>query len=153
MNQTIERGLTQLLAGSATLEIATSAGRPWIAAAFFAEDGPYVLQLMLEARGRTLAYLRENPAVAVMIQRGDAMAPFAQGEGHAVPAPGEADAVRSRIIAKTPASAPLVGIPDQVAVYLHIDRWQITDVPAGWLPARVLLRPPAARPTARPAEP
>src|SRR3990170_2982020 len=55
----IEQRLTRLLAGSATLEIATSAGRPWVAAAFFAEDGPYVLQVMLEARGRTLAYLRE----------------------------------------------------------------------------------------------
>lgn len=141
MDHTVEERLSLLLSASPTLEIATSAGRPWIAAAYFAEDGPYVLQIMLEARGRTLAFLRENPSFAVMVQHGDAMAPFAQGEGHAKVAPADGDAVRSRIIAKTPASAPLVGIPDQVAVYLHVDRWQITDVPAGWLPARVLMGP------------
>ncbi|HTM21357.1 MAG TPA: pyridoxamine 5'-phosphate oxidase family protein [Kofleriaceae bacterium] len=136
----IEQRLREILAGNATLTLATADVAPWVAAAYFAEDGAFVLDLMLEARGRTLANLRARPAIAVMLQDGNPMSPFAQGEGVAevLAGTGVADEVRSRIIRKTPASAPLVGLPEQYPVRLRIARWRVTDVPAGWLPAREL---------------
>ena len=134
----VHQRLADILADSATLELATQGSAPWIAAAFFAEDGAFVLDVMLEARGRTLANLRTQPAVAVMLQQGDPMAPFAQGEGRAEVVDGAEDQFRAHITTKTPASAPLMGLPGLVPVRIRIDRWQITDVPAGWLPAREL---------------
>jgi nitroimidazol reductase NimA-like FMN-containing flavoprotein (pyridoxamine 5'-phosphate oxidase superfamily) len=136
----IEQRLREILAGSPTLTLATGVGAPWIAAAYFAEDGVFVLHMMLESRGRTLANLRAQPAVAVMIHDGNPMAPFAQGEGRAevLSGSGAADEVRALVIRKTPASAPLVGLPEQVPVRVRLARWRVTDVPAGWLPAREL---------------
>jgi hypothetical protein len=141
-----EQALTELLAAHATVKLATSDGRgnPWLAAAYFATDGPFVLRLMLEDGGRTLANMRANPNVAVMIENGDAFVLFGQAAGRASLASGEEETYRAAIAVKTPVSAPLVAIPALLAVRIDIERWRLTDVPAGWLPAKEVVRPDAA---------
>jgi hypothetical protein len=140
----IER-LTELLARTPTIEIATHGAAPWIAAAFFAEEGPWRLRLMMEARGTTLGNMLGDPRVAVMIQRGDAFSLFAQGAGQARVAEGAGAAFQAALIAKTPGCAGLVTLPGQVPVVIDLDRWRLTDVPAGWLPGREITREAASR--------
>lgn len=138
----LEETLTKLFADNATLKIATTDGEPspWIAAAFFASEGPFTLDVMLEARGRTLANIQARPDVAVMIENGDAFALFGQGHGRATVADGEEARMREAIVAKTPSSASLMGIPDLVPVRIEIDRWRLRDVGAGWIFAKELVR-------------
>jgi hypothetical protein len=136
----IEQSLKTLLDSHATLKLATSGDAgPWIAAAFFAEEGVFRLRLLIEARGRTMANLVANPQVAVMIESGDPVALFAQAEARAVVRVGPSEAFRAALVAKTPSSAPLVGMPGLVPVEIEVQRWRLTDVKAGWLPARDLL--------------
>ncbi len=142
-----QRRLAEILASHPTITLATSGGAlsPWIAAAFFAEDGLFDLEILLEDSGNTLANIRADSRVAVMIQDGDAMRPFAQAQGLAVVEDSRArEGFVAHIAAKTPASAPLVSLPNQVPVRLRISRWRVTDVIAGWLPAREVRRPVAA---------
>jgi hypothetical protein len=138
----VEQRLAELLASHATLKVATAGGTvsPWVAAAFFAEDGPFRLELVIEGRGKTFANLSVDPRVAVMIEDGNAMSLFAQGAGTAVVVPDDAARFRADLVAKTPGSAPLVGLPGLVPVRITIDRWFLTDVPGGWLPAKELVR-------------
>jgi hypothetical protein len=137
------RRLSEILASHPTVKIATTGGTlsPWIAAAFFAEDGLFALDVLLEARGNTLANMRLDPRVAVMIEDSDAFRPFAQGQGHAVIEPEGGGRFAAAIAGKTPASASMVALPGLVPVRLAIDRWQLTDVTAGWLPAHVIRAP------------
>ena len=139
-----EERLRDLLAAHSTIKLATAApdAEPWIATAYFAAQGPYCLSFMLEGGGHTLTNMKANPRVALMVENGDAMALFAQAEGRATVVEGAEARFRDAIAAKTPASAPLVGMPGLVAVRVDVTRWRLTDVPGGWLPAREL------RPTA-----
>jgi len=130
--------LDDLLGASHVVKVATSGGpaTPWVAAAFFAEDGLFALELMLEERGHTLSNLLADPRVAVMLEHGDAFAVFAQGAGRARVVHGAEAQFRERIAAKAPESAMLVSLPGLVPVRVEIGRWWVTDVRAGWLPAR-----------------
>ncbi len=144
----LEEALIQLLNASATVKLSTAThrGAPWVAAAFFAADGPYALHVLLEARGRTLSNLRANPRVAVMIENGNAFSLFAQAEGSAKLVEPQHDAIRQAIAEKTPASASMVALPNLVAVRIEVACWRLTDVVAGWIPAKELSRslPPVA---------
>jgi hypothetical protein len=139
----LEGCLATLLAAHATIKIATIGESPWIIAAYFAQDGLYSLRTMLEGGGRTMANIRANPRVAIMIENGDALAMFAQADGRAYLIDDAAAEFQSALVAKTPASEPLVRLPNLVPVAIGIDRWRLTDVKAGWLPAKELLPAPA----------
>ena len=148
----LERRLEGLLASHPTLKLATvgHGDMPWITAAFFTEDGPYQLLLMLDAGGRTLANLQANPDVAVMIESGDPTTLFAQAEARAEIMDERCGATfRDALIAKTPACATVVALPRLVPVRVHVDRWRITDARSGGVPARDLVR---RRPSARTAD-
>lgn len=138
MDMLERRCLREILASHPTVTLATAGGAlsPWIAAAFFAEDGLFSLEVLLEDRGNTLANIRADPRVAVMIEDGDAFRPFAQGEGRAAVEAGAGARFAAHIAGKTPVSARMVSLPNLVPVRIQIDRWRITDVGAGWLPAR-----------------
>lgn len=142
-----ERRLAEILAAHSTVKIATTGGpvSPWIAAAFFAEDGLFSLELLIEERGATLANIQRDARVAIMIEDGDAMQPFAQAQGIAVVLgdPGAREAFALHIASKTPASAQMVALPGLVPVRLRIHRWRVTDVKAGWLPSREVRGPDA----------
>lgn len=131
--------MSEILASHATLKIATSGGAlsPWIATAYFAEDGLFCLEILIEGGGNTLANIRADPRVAIMIEDGIPSRPFAQGWGRAAVAEAEERApFASRLARKTPASEPLVSLPHLLPVRLLVERWRITDLEAGWLPAR-----------------
>lgn len=138
----VERALRELLAKHATVKLATSGGpiSPWLATAFFVERGPFELDVLIEAHGKTLTNLRADPRLALMLEDGDPIAPFAQASAHALVGGAERAAVERDVVAKTPSSAKLMGIPTLVPVRLVVDRWLVTHVAAGWLPARELSR-------------
>jgi hypothetical protein len=143
--QMLEQALSKLLNASKTVKISTASqwGAPWIATAFFVSDDVFALYVLLEGRGRTLTNLRANPCVAVMIENGDADALFAQGNGRATLLKERRDEICDAILAKTPESNSLVELPHLLPVKLEIDCWRLTDVSAGWVPARELMRPAA----------
>jgi hypothetical protein len=138
----IHEALQNLLRTSSTIKLATAThrGAPWLAAAFFVEDGSFAFHVLLETRGRTLANLQSNPRVAVMIENGDAFSLFAQAEGSAQMVEARHDEIGSAIARKTPASATMVALPTLTAVRIEVDCWRLTDVKAGWLPAKELSR-------------
>lgn len=147
----LEERLAELLGMNATLKLATQGGRvsPWLSAGFFAEDGLFTLRLMMERQGKTMENMLDDARVAVMIEGGDPLALFAQGQGRAETPDGVANAFRAALVAKTLASAPLVTLPNLVPVRIRIDRWFLTDVRAGWLPAKELRAPVASAPPIR----
>jgi hypothetical protein len=149
----LEAAIVRLLSSNATLKVATAThrGAPWVATAFFAEDGPFSLYVLLEARGRTLANLEANPRVAVMIENGDAFSLFAQGSGVPKRVEERHDEIREMIAQKTPASASMVALPNLVAVRIDVEGWRLTDVSAGWIPAKELARPARVRASEQPS--
>lgn len=131
------------LAKNKTLRIATAGGpvSPWIAGAFFREDGLFRLQLVLETNGKTMTNIRADDRVAVIVAD-DPFGFFLQGEGRVRIVEGDAEAaVRSALREKAPEVAPLLGAPIR-AVHVEISRWFATDVTRGWLPAREIRRVP-----------
>lgn len=138
----LHEALENLLRTSSTIKIATAThrGASWVAAAFFVEDGAFALHVLLENRGRTLANLRSNPRVALMIENGDAFSLFAQAEGDAKIVESRHDEIGRAIAEKTPASATMVALWNLTPVRIEVDRWRLTDVKAGWLPAKELSR-------------
>jgi hypothetical protein len=140
----VERALIELLAKHATVKLATSGGpvSPWIATAFFIERGPFELDVLIEARGKTLTNLLAEPRLALMLEDGNPVAPFAQASAHAIVNGSDRAAAERDVVAKTPSSAQLMAIPTLVPVRIVVDRWLVTHVAAGWLPARELSRKP-----------
>ncbi len=135
---TLLEHLALVLATHPTIKLATASlqAEPWVATAYYGEETPFSLVMMLEEGGRSLKNLTVNPRVSLMLEGGDAMAPFAQASGVASRVDGD-EAFFARVITdKAPESAPLLALPGLVPVRVAIERWRITDVPRGWLPAR-----------------
>jgi hypothetical protein len=111
---------------------------PWVNGVYFAETGPFTLSLVLEQRGRTLAAIRQDPRVGVIVSTGSPADPFLQAQALAEVVGGEDAAhVRRVLLAKVPAAAPFLGAPIE-AVRLQVATWRVTDVPNGWLPGKEL---------------
>jgi len=114
---------------------------PWVGGVYFAETGPFTLNLVLENRGRTLAAVREHPVVSVVVSTGSPMQPFLQAQALAEVVPPDDEAlVRSILVAKVPEAAPLLDAP-VTAIRLSVRKWRATDIPNGWLPGRELPGP------------
>ncbi len=145
--QLVAERLGAVLAGIGTLTTSSSRDdRPWAAGGYFAEDGLFTLGMILETHGTTMTNIRNNPRVAVSITTGNPFEPFAQGIARVEVLSDEAEiaAVHRALEAKSPAIAPLLGIPVET-VRLHVQTWKVTDIPNGWLPAKVLHAPAEAR--------
>ena len=130
------------LAAHKSLFLATSGSDgPWVGGVYFAETGEFTLNLVLEDRGRTLAAVRENPVVSVVVSTGSPMQPFLQAQALAEVVPPEDDArVRALLVEKVPEAAPFLSAP-VTAVRLTVRAWRATDIPNGWLPGRELPGP------------
>jgi hypothetical protein len=141
--QVIEEKLAGVLSGTKNLTLGTSSGDvPWTAGGYFAEDGLFALSMILEKTGTTMTNIRSNPCVAVSITTGNPFEPFAQAQAE-VEIVDDADAVaaiHARLRGKIPEIEPLLGIPVDT-VLLRVVTWKVTDIPAGWLPAKVLKAP------------
>jgi hypothetical protein len=123
----------------------TSDQGPWVNGAYFAETDLFTLSLVLEQRGRTLAAIRQNPLVSVIISSGSPAQPFLQAQATArVVVGAEADEVRRVLLAKVPQAEPFLDTPIE-AVRLKVSVWRATDIPNGWLPGRELVDVPGAR--------
>lgn len=135
------------LAKHKTLRIATAGGpvSPWIAGAFFREDGLFRLQLVLERHGKTMTNIRADNRVAVIVAD-DPFGFFLQGEGkvHIVEGDEEQE-VRMALREKVPEVAPLLAAPIY-AVHVEISRWFATDLSRGVFPAKEIRRVPIVQP-------
>ncbi|CCH30831.1 pyridoxamine 5'-phosphate oxidase family protein [Actinosynnema sp. NPDC047251] len=135
----VEAAVRGTLAAHKSMYLATSGGDgPWVGGVYFAEVDTFTLVLVLEDSGRTLAAVRENPVVALVVSTGSPAQPFLQARAVAEVVDGEWDArVRERLVAKVPEAAPFLAYPIR-AVRLSVTSWRITDLPNGWLPGREL---------------
>ncbi|WP_233225588.1 pyridoxamine 5'-phosphate oxidase family protein [Amycolatopsis sp. CA-126428] len=127
------------LAAHKSLFLATAGSTgPWVGGVYFAERGEFTLDLVLEDRGRTLAAIRENPVVSVVVSTGSPMQPFLQAQAFAEVVGGDIggdeDArVRELLVAKVPEAAAFLGAP-VTAVRLTVPKWRATDIANGVLP-------------------
>ena len=147
--QTIATRLGEVLRSVGTLTISSCRDDvPWAAGGYFAEDGLFTLGMILETHGTTMTNIRENPCVAVSITTGNPYEPFAQGIADVEVLSDEAviAAVHAALGTKSPEIEPLLGIPVET-VRLHVRTWKVSDIPNGWLPAKVLSAPAAASST------
>jgi uncharacterized protein YhbP (UPF0306 family) len=138
----VERLVRDTLAAHSSMFLATAGDAgPWINGVYFAEEGLYALVLVLEKRGRTLAAIRNQPRVAVMVSTGSPADPFLQARAEAeVLADDAAEQARTTLVAKVPQAAPFLSAPVE-AVRLTVAGWRVTDIPNGWLPGVELPNP------------
>lgn len=136
----VETAVQDTLAAHRSLYLATSGSLgPWVGGVYFAEIDPFALVLVLEEQGRTLAAVRENPMVAVVVSTGSPTEPFLQGRAKAEIVQGDRDAdVRRRLLAKVPECAPFLEFPT-ASVHLTVPCWRITDLSKGWLPGKEIV--------------
>lgn len=126
-----------LLREHAACVIASTGGptSPWILGVYFAHEGTD-LYLVLEQSGRTLANLRADPRIAILVSANDATRDFAQASGVAEILPGEdEDRVRQRILAKLPWFATYTPI---VPVRVRLHEAVVTSLQRGWFPGKKL---------------
>ncbi|MCS7481124.1 pyridoxamine 5'-phosphate oxidase family protein [Umezawaea endophytica] len=142
----VENLVRDTLAAHQSFFLATAGEQgPWVNGAYFAETGLFTLSLVLEQRGRTLAAIRQDPLVSVIISTGSPAQPFLQAQATArVVVGAEADDVRRVLLAKVPQAEPFLSAPIE-AVRLRVSAWRATDIPNGWLPGRDLVDVPGAR--------
>lgn len=142
----VESLAREILATHQSLFLGTagSAG-PWVSGVYFAETGLYTLSVVLEQRGRTLAAIRENPVVSLVVSTGSPGEPFLQAQATVEVVDGvDADEIRRVLVEKVPAAAPFMSAPIE-AVRLSVTGWRVTDIPNGWLPGRELVNPASLR--------
>lgn len=141
----VENKVRSVLAALPYLYLSTaSSDEPWVAGGFFAESDPFTLVMVLETRGKTLANIRVNPHVALVVSSGSAFEPFLQASADVVVLTDEQEVedVKAALRAKAPQVEPFLNAPIE-AVRLHVRRWRVTDVVNGWLPGKEI-EPPAA---------
>lgn len=112
----------------------------WCSNAFFAvlDDDPFRLTLVLESKGKTLAYLKANPNVGIKVVPAGFVDPFAQGEATAVVRdPSDRAETFEVLRRKEPQIEPFLDTPIE-ALELTVDWWRVTHVAAGLPPGRVL---------------
>ncbi|WP_370947809.1 pyridoxamine 5'-phosphate oxidase family protein [Amycolatopsis sp. cg5] len=141
---TIEQDVTEVrtalrdtLAAHKSMYLATvGSNGPWVGGVYFAESDPFTLELVLEDSGRTLAAIRANPEVAVVVSTGTPAEPFLQARATAEVIEGDEDSmIRARLQAKVPEVAPFLGFPIKT-VRLTVSSWRVTDLVKGWLPGK-----------------
>jgi hypothetical protein len=135
----VELVVRDTLAAHKSMYLATSGSAgPWVGGVYFAEVDVFTLGLVLEQRGRTLAAIRENPEVALVVAAGTPMEPFLQARATATIAEDDADSdVRQRLLRKVPECAPFLEMPI-TAIRLTVPTWRVTDIRQGWLPGKEL---------------
>ncbi len=136
----VEAKVREILASLPSLYLATTQGdTPWVAGGFFAETGLFTLGMLLETGGTTLANIKANPHVAMVVSAGDPFAAYLQGSAEAdlVDDLAEVEGTKTMLLAKAPQIEPFLSAPIQ-AIRLRVRYWRATDVTNGWLPGKLL---------------
>jgi hypothetical protein len=138
----VERLVRDTLAAHASLFLATAGeAGPWVNGVYFAEDDLFTLSLVLERGGRTIAAIRSQPRVAVIVSTGSPGDPFLQATADAeVLVGGAAEYSCNLLLAKVPQAGPFLAAPIET-VRLTVNTWRVTDIPNGWLPGVELPNP------------
>jgi hypothetical protein len=138
----VERLVRDTLAAHPSLFLATAGeAGPWVNGVYFAEDDLFTLSLALERGGRTIAAIRSQPRVAVIVSTGSPGDPFLQATADAEELSGAAATYsRDLLLAKVPQASPFLAAPVE-AVRLSVNTWRVTDIPNGWLPGVELPNP------------
>jgi uncharacterized protein YhbP (UPF0306 family) len=138
----VERLVRDTLAAHPSMFLATAGDAgPWVNGVYFAEEGLYTLFMVLERRGRTLAAIRSQSRVAVIVSTGSPADPFLQAAAEAEELSGAAaERARAALVAKVPQAGPFLDAPVEV-VRLTVAGWRVTDIPNGWLPGVELPNP------------
>jgi uncharacterized protein YhbP (UPF0306 family) len=138
----VERLVRDTLAAHASLFLATSGeAGPWVNGVYFAEDDLFTLALVLERAGRSVAAIRSQPRVAVIVSTGSPGDPFLQASADAeVLVGGAAEYSRNLLLAKVPQASSFLSAPVET-VRLTVNTWRVTDIPNGWLPGVELPNP------------
>lgn len=138
----VERLVRDTLAAHSSLFLATAGeAGPWVNGVYFAEDGLFTLSIVLESGGRTIAAVRSQPRVAVIVSTGSPGDPFLQATADARELAGPAgQRARDRLVTKVPQAAPFLAAPVE-AVHLSVTTWRVTDIPNGWIPGVELPNP------------
>jgi hypothetical protein len=138
----VERLVSDTLAAHASLFLATAGeAGPWVNGVYFAEDDLFTLSLVVERGGRTIAAIRSQPRVAVIVSTGSPGDPFLQATADAEELGGTAAGyARDLLLAKVPQAGPFLSAPVEV-VRLSVNTWRVTDIPNGWLPGVELPNP------------
>ncbi|MFN3385333.1 MAG: pyridoxamine 5'-phosphate oxidase family protein [Candidatus Thermochlorobacter sp.] len=129
--------ILDILRTNNAISIATTGGEysPWILGAYFASDD-LSIYLMLEVAGKTMANLRKNPNVGILISQNDAMKDFLQAKGVAALLP---ESETERVMAMLKAKMPWYQLYTPcVPVRLDIKKWFVSSLARQWFPARIL---------------
>ena len=136
-SQTIATRAREIFASNNSLSLATTGGpySPWVLGVYFANDG-LSLYTFVEQSGKTIANLRANQRVSLMISQNDAQKDFAQGIGRVTFLPdSDADRVRGMLTAKMPWYQTYTPV---APVRIDLDELFISSFTSGWFPAKVL---------------
>jgi hypothetical protein len=138
----VERLVRDTLAAHPSLFLATAGeAGPWVNGVYFAEDDLFTISLVLERHGRTVAAIRCQPRVAVIVSTGSPGDPFLQATADAeILHGGAAEYAREVLVAKVPHAARFLATPVE-AVSVTVATWRVTDIPNGWLPGVELPNP------------
>jgi uncharacterized protein YhbP (UPF0306 family) len=138
----VERLVRDTLAAHTSLFLATAGeAGPWVNGVYFAEDDLFTLSIVLERGGRTIAAIRSQPRVAVIVSTGSPGDPFLQATADAQELLGGASTyARELLLAKVPQASPFLAAPVE-PVRLTVNTWRVTDIPNGWLPGVELPNP------------
>ncbi|PIO47281.1 MAG: hypothetical protein CMR00_11170 [[Chlorobium] sp. 445] len=133
----IKAVILDILRTNNAISIATTGGEysPWILGAYFASDD-LSIYLMLEVAGKTVANLRKNPNVGILISQNDATKDFLQAQGVAALLP-ESEMERVMTMLKTKMPWYQTYTPC-VPVQLDIKKWFVSSFARQWFPARIL---------------
>lgn len=129
-----------ILSAHTTVAIASSGAKysPWILNAYFAEVGT-TLFAMLEKSGKTMANLRSNARVAIVVSVNDPTKDFLQAVATAEILDDRRDAeIRERLVGKIPYFQTLTPC---APVALRLDEIFVSSFASGWFPAKVWRKP------------
>jgi nitroimidazol reductase NimA-like FMN-containing flavoprotein (pyridoxamine 5'-phosphate oxidase superfamily) len=136
-SQTIANRALEIFAANNSASLATTGGpySPWVLGVYFANEG-LSLYTFVEQSGKTIANLRANARVSLLISQNDAQKDFAQGIGRVSFLPeSEAEKVRAMLVAKMPWYQTYTPV---APVRIDLDELFVSSFASGWFPAKVL---------------
>ncbi|MFQ5911268.1 MAG: pyridoxamine 5'-phosphate oxidase family protein [Thermoplasmata archaeon] len=130
----------EILGGGKVFVLGTSGKEgPWVASAYFAEEGTRIYCLLTHGT-RTLENSKNNPSIAFCVDR-QVPDKFLQGRGIIEPLPDESEEKKkgeSLLLKKIPEIAGFMKEPTYTICRVTPSELFVTDFSRGWFPAKVV---------------